>query len=133
MPGAAEAIARLGSHFPIAVATNSNRADTRFVLEHFGLVAEFAAVITREMYDRPKPEPDAFRTAAQRLGIPAPGCVVLEDAMKGVLAAHGAGCLCVAVPNEFTRDNDFSLATRVVESLDAVTPALIEELLAGRS
>jgi len=131
MPGAAAAIARLGARFPLAVATNSNRADTQFVLEHFGLGAQFSAVVTREKYERAKPEGDAFLAAAEELRMSPGFCVVLEDAFKGVLAAHRAGCPCVAVPNDFTSGNDFALAARVVENLDAVTSALIEELVAS--
>lgn len=129
MPGATETVARLGRLFPLALATNSNRSDTHFVLEHFELRSHFKAVITREAYERAKPEADAFLAAASALGIAPGGCVVIEDAFKGVLAAYRAGCPCVAVPNHFTRGNDFSLAARIVSDLGRVTPELIEELV----
>jgi beta-phosphoglucomutase-like phosphatase (HAD superfamily) len=53
--------------------------------------------------------------------------VVIEDAYKGVLAAHRSGCKCIAVPHAFTTDNDFTLANVIVPSLDAVTVALVEQ------
>jgi HAD superfamily hydrolase (TIGR01509 family) len=130
MPGAVDAIERLARDFPLAVATNSNGADTDFVLARFALGGHFAAVVTRECYAAPKPAPDAFRTAAGALGLPAERCVVIEDAYKGVLAASRAGCACIAVPNRFTADNDFRLATRVVASLADVTAALVESVFA---
>ena len=128
MPGVRAALARLGARFALAVATNSNRRDTNFVLDHFGLQSVFAAVVTREMYERAKPEPDAFLTAAAHLGLPPNRCVVIEDAFKGVVAAARAGCACIAVPHDFTGDHDFSAATRVVPNLDEVTVELVESL-----
>jgi HAD superfamily hydrolase (TIGR01509 family) len=129
MPGAAEALVRLGRRFPLALATNSNAADTHFVLDHLGIRSHFHAVLTRDTYIKAKPEADAFLAAASALGLPPAACTVIEDAFKGVLAAHRAGCLCIAVPNEFTRENDFALATRVVDNLDQVSVELIEELV----
>jgi HAD superfamily hydrolase (TIGR01509 family) len=129
MPGVTAALQRLGACFPLAVATNSNQRDTGFVLDHLGVRPFFAAVVTREMYQRAKPAPDAFATAADRIGLPPRRCVVIEDAYTGVVAAADAGCACVAIPHDFTRANDFSRATRIVESLDEVTVSLIDELV----
>ena len=55
-------------------------------------------------------------------------CVVLEDAEKGVRAAHAAGMRCIAIPTDQTRDNDFSLATVVLASLMEVTPGRLDGL-----
>lgn len=129
MPAAVPALERLHRCFPLALATNSNAADTHFVLDHFELHRYFAAVVTRECYVEAKPAPDAFRAAAVAIDRAPAVCVVIEDAYKGVMAAVGAGCRCIAVPNEFTRENDFSRATRVVESLAAVSVELVEELV----
>ena len=123
---------RLSSHFPLAVATNSNTADVGYVMHRFQLLPYFNAVITREAYSGAKPEPDAFLTAARALGQPASDCVVIEDAHKGVLAAHRAGAHIIAVPHAFTAANDFSLADRVIGSLDELTVELVDEVLGGR-
>lgn len=129
MPGVVAALERLSPHFALAVATNSNRQDTIFVLEHLAVRRYFTAVVTRDMYARPKPAPDAFLTAARELGLPPGRCVVIEDAFKGVIAAARAGCRCIAIPHDFTRCNDFSAADLVIGSLDEVTVELIKELL----
>lgn len=130
IPGAAEAIARLAAELPLAVATNSTAADVALVLDPFDLRRYFTAIVTREDYEGRKPAPDAFLVAAERLGLPPAQCVVLEDASKGVLAAESAGCPCIAIPHDFTRNNDFTRATIVVESLDEVTCDLIRQLVA---
>lgn len=131
MPGALAALARLQPHFPLALATNSNRQDVSFVLEQFALRGFFTAVVTREDYQHAKPYPDAFIAAATQLGM-APGrCVVVEDAYRGVLAARRAGAAVVAVPNRFTLSNDFSLAAVVLPSLDALTIEVVDQLMAA--
>jgi HAD superfamily hydrolase (TIGR01509 family) len=129
MPGVEEALARLHAHFRLAVATNSNRQDVAFVMERFGVQRFFSAVVAREDYERAKPEPDAFLTAAARLGVPPRACLVIEDAYKGIVAAYRAGAVPVAAPNAFTAGNDFSLAARVLRDLDELTVALVEQLL----
>jgi HAD superfamily hydrolase (TIGR01509 family) len=128
MPGAAAALARLHPHCTFAVATNSNRDDVAFVLDHFDLRRFFTAVVVRDDYARAKPEPDAFLTAATRLGLAATECVVVEDSYRGVVAVHRAGAQAIAVPNAFTRNNDFALAAVVLHSLDELSVSLIERV-----
>jgi HAD superfamily hydrolase (TIGR01509 family) len=133
MPGVAAALSRLRQRFPLGLATNSNRADVTFVLRHFELEGYFSSVVAREDYGLAKPEPDAYVVSAGRLGVAPRNCLVVEDAYRGVLAAHRAGARPVAVPNRFTRNNDFSLALRVLNSLDELTVAVAEALLADGS
>lgn len=129
MEGAGAALERLSGAFPVALATNSSRTDTDFILDRFGLRRFFTAVITREQYSDPKPAPDAFRTAAARLRLAPQRCVAIEDAYKGVIAAADAGCACIAFPHDYTTGNDFSRARIVIGSLDEATVELIERLI----
>lgn len=129
MPGVIEALTRMQACFPLAIATNSNRQDVSFVMERFNLQRFFTAIVVRDDYQLAKPDPDAFVTAAQHLGTAPQSCLVVEDAYKGIVAAHRAGATAVAVPNRFTRDNDFSLAAAVIGSLDELTVDLVERLV----
>ena len=103
------------------------------MLDRFDLRRCFAAVVTRELYDNAKPAPDAYLTAAGRLDRLPRQCIVLEDSWRGVGAAHAAGCVCIAVPNELTAGQDFSLAALVVRSLDDVTLGLVEDLVGDQT
>lgn len=133
MPGVVAVLARLRERFPLGLATNSNRTDVTFVLRHFELEPYFSSVVTREDYRLAKPEPDAYVVSARRLCVEPQACVVVEDAYRGVLAAHRAGARPVAVPNRFTRNNDFSLALRVLNSLDELTVPVAQALLTAES
>jgi HAD superfamily hydrolase (TIGR01509 family) len=132
MPYVEEALSRLAPHFALTVATNSYREHLDVVLHRFNLGRFFPVTIAREDYVGAKPLPDAFLAAAQKLGLPPSQCVVIEDTYKGVVAAARAGTACIAVPNEFTRNNDFGRANLVLSNLKEVTPEIVLRLLGPR-
>lgn len=125
MPGARDALERLRGRVRLALATSSWRASADAVVDTLGIRERFETIVARDDVARVKPHPDPFLLGAERLGVAPADCVVLEDAEKGVRAAHAAGMRCFAVPNRSTADNDFGLATRVLDSLDALTPDLL--------
>ncbi|MDF6022620.1 HAD family phosphatase [Streptomyces sp. JH34] len=94
-----------GDGVPMAVASGSSRAAIAATLAVTGLDAYLPLYVSAEEVAHGKPEPDVFLEAARRLGVAPDGCVVLEDAVPGVLAAHAAGMRCVAIPEpEATAD-----------------------------
>ena len=128
MPGAVALIAALHGRKRLALASSSFAASVNLILERLDVARFFEAVATHETVARLKPHPDVFLHVAERLGVPPETCLVLEDAEKGVLAAHAAGMKVIAVPTVHTRDNDFSKATLVVPSLERVSPDLVDSL-----
>ncbi|MGW0788061.1 HAD family hydrolase [Streptomyces sp. NPDC002911] len=93
-------VERLHEHgVPMAVASGSSRAAIAATLAVTGLDACLPLHVSAEEVVRGKPEPDVFLEAARRLGVAPGSCVVLEDAVPGVRAAHAAGMRCVAVPD----------------------------------
>lgn len=84
---------------PFAIATSSTAAQAREKLAAAGLTDSFAIVVTRSDVPSPKPAPDVYLLAAERLGI-APGrCLAFEDSDVGALAARAAGMTVVQVPD----------------------------------
>lgn len=93
-------VERLHGHgVPMAVASGSSRAAIAATLAVTGLDAYLPLYVSAEEVAQGKPEPDVFLEAARRLGAEPGSCIVLEDAVPGVLAAHAAGMRCVAVPD----------------------------------
>jgi HAD superfamily hydrolase (TIGR01509 family) len=118
MPGACELVQRLQGRTRLALASSSYRANIARVVQGLGLSGCFEAIAgSEDVLFRVKPAPDVFLHVAQRLGLPPSACLVLDDAEKGIVAATRAGMQSIAVPNRYTRDNDFSSATWVVGSL----------------
>jgi len=128
MPYVEDALVRLAPHFALTVATNSHREHLDFILRRFGIDRFFPVTIARQDYRAAKPQPDAFLAAAEKLGFPPARCVVIEDTYRGVTAAASAGIRCLAVPNEYTRQNDFSRAHLVLPSLKELTPEVVHSL-----
>ncbi len=80
----------------------------------------FSAVITAQDVVRGKPEPEVFLKAAERLGVAAAECVVIEDAVPGVQAANAAGMRCVVVKSTGHAEEEYGGLEfdRMVEHLD---------------
>lgn len=96
LPGAVVLLGALRrARIPCALVSSSYRAMVDAVLPSLG--AEFAVTVAGDEVRRPKPDPEAYLTAAARLGI-APGrCVVVEDSSTGLRSGRAAGCVTVAV------------------------------------
>ena len=58
-------------------------------MERYGI--EVDAVVTADDVKRGKPHPDLFLCAAEKLGVPAETCIVVEDSDVGIEAAIAAG------------------------------------------
>jgi HAD superfamily hydrolase (TIGR01509 family) len=101
-PGVAELLAALAARgLPRAVATNSGTASARSKLAAAGIAGQFdtAHVIGHDAVAAPKPAPDVFLAAAERLGVAPGDCVAFEDSAPGVAAALAAGMVVVHVPD----------------------------------
>jgi HAD superfamily hydrolase (TIGR01509 family) len=96
-----DALDELG--LPRAVATSSPREAVATHLAPNGLVERFDVIVTREDYERGKPAPDPFLTAAVRLRVDPSRCLALEDSHNGVRAAHAAGMMTIMVPDLWTQ------------------------------
>jgi len=126
MPGALAVLAALRPHKTLALATSSYEHSALAVLETLDIKDTFSCIATKTSAARAKPFPDIFLWVASRLNVAPAQCLVLEDAEKGILAAHAAGMRSIAIPNEHTKHNDFSKATLVLPSLEHLTLDVIE-------
>jgi len=114
---------------PLALATSTNWKITDKILEHFKLNDFFENITTGEEVDSPKPAPDIFLTAAEKLGVDPRDCLVIEDSISGVIAAKEAGMKVVAVTGEEDGDDDnFKDADLVVEGFAQISLKAIDAL-----
>ena len=99
-PGARELLADLdAAGMPMALVTSTHRRLTEVALDTIGR-HYFGVTVCGDEVGHPKPDPEPYRTAAERLGAPATECVVVEDSPLGIASAEAAGCRVVAVPSE---------------------------------
>jgi HAD superfamily hydrolase (TIGR01509 family) len=117
----------------LAVATSSVSASARPFLDRHQLTGFFEVIVTGEEVERGKPAPDIYLCAADKLGLPADKCLVVEDALPGVAAAKAAKMRVAAIPdrrfvdpNEFEKTADYALNS--IKEL----PALIRKLAVAK-
>ncbi len=110
---------------PKAVASNAKPANVDFLLDRSGLRPHFQVVLNGGMVSRPKPDPEIFLLAAQRLGMPPARCIVFEDSHSGVEAAQAAGMSVVALSTTFGHLPGAQL------TIDNFTSGTLEPWLAG--
>lgn len=79
-------------------------------------------IISADMVERGKPDPEPYRRGAELLGLAPAECVVMEDAPSGVGAGIAAGCRVLGVLGTHSAE-DLKAAMWIVPSLEAVTIA----------
>lgn len=90
----------------IAVATSADRTKMIINLREIGIPAEsFDATVNGSEVEHKKPAPDLFLTAAERIGLPASECLVIEDAPSGIEAGLAAGAKCLGLTTSFEKEN----------------------------
>ncbi len=94
-PGARELLAAVAeAGVPQALVTSSYRE----LADPFARVAGvFAAVVAGDEVDRPKPDPQPYLLAAERLGVDIADCVVVEDSPAGITSGVASGARVLAV------------------------------------
>ena len=81
----------------MAMATSATVEDIDFILNKVPIRDDFNAIINSTMVSQPKPHPQIFLKAAEKLNIPPAKCVVFEDSLAGIKAANSAGMKVVAI------------------------------------
>jgi HAD superfamily hydrolase (TIGR01509 family) len=135
LPGAVEVVRNLHDHWPLGLASSSNREIIDLVLELTGVTDAFAVTVSSEEVLRGKPAPDVYLETAHRLGVDPQRCVAVEDSSNGLRAAAAAEMPVIAVPNpHYPPDEDaLALAGAVIEALAELTPELVEGLGRARA
>lgn len=121
MPGVVQvldAAHRRGIH--LAVGSSSEQDWVHGHLKRLNIFDRFDTIVTASDVAHAKPAPDIYLKVLENLSVSPLNAIVLEDSNNGVVAAHRAGIRVIAVPNEVTTGQDFSLAAAVIPSLEAL-------------
>jgi HAD superfamily hydrolase (TIGR01509 family) len=127
IPGAVEAVRRMGDAFRLGLASSSNRPLIDLVLELTELAPLFEATVSSEEVGRGKPAPDVYLEALRRLDVSGADAAAIEDSHNGIRAASAAGMRVVAVPNpHFPPDGEaLALADVTLEEIAALTADVV--------
>lgn len=103
MPGAIEFVKKVAKEgYKIGLATGGHTKEAvDKMLRQVSLRDYFAVIVSSDMVEKGKPEPDIFLYTAKLLHVDPKDCIVFEDSPNGVLAGKRAGMTVVGVnPSE---------------------------------
>ena len=93
-----------------------NNVFTRFKLDQY-----FKAKLSGANLKASKPHPEIFLKAVETSGYKKEECMVIEDSTNGIKAAHEAGIYCVAFKSANSKNQDYTLANKLIGSFDEIT------------
>jgi HAD superfamily hydrolase (TIGR01509 family) len=119
LPGVVRVIRELQRRgLPHGVASSSWPAWIDALLGGIGLRNEFDALVSATMVEHPKPAPDLYLLAAERIGAGATDCIAIEDTPTGLKAAKAAGMFVIQVRAASTAFPPIETADLVLDSLE---------------
>ena len=128
LPGAQELMRALHDEgYLQALGSSAPIANIELVKEVLGLERYMNAFVSGETVPHGKPAPDIFLKAAQEVGIEPEHCLVIEDAVAGIAAAHAGGMYSIAVAYGRILPG-LQIATLVVKDLTEVNVERIQHI-----
>ena len=89
----------------MAVCSAADLRKVRYNIQAIGVDERiFSALVTGSDVERKKPFPDIYLKGAELIGMDPKDCLVVEDAVSGIKAAHAAGMDAVGVPTTFSKE-----------------------------
>lgn len=118
-PGALALLRGCHGQLPLAVATNSTNDIAESALVGNNLDRYFEAIVTADDVAVPKPAPDPYLLACERIGARPRHSVAIEDSPTGMASASAAGLYVIARVDDGT---DTRMADHVVTTLTDLSP-----------
>ncbi|HKA17732.1 MAG TPA: HAD family phosphatase [Blastocatellia bacterium] len=133
LPGISEMIRGAANHYPLAIASGALRREIEAIVHNAGLDHFFKVIVSAEDVMRSKPYPDPFLKALDLFNqclnetITPEECLVIEDSIHGIRAAHQASMRCLAVTNSYPKEK-LAEAELVVDTLEGLSMNRLEML-----
>lgn len=107
-------------NIPMAVASNAPKVNVDFALDEGNIRPYFKEMLYYGIVKNPKPAPDIYLEACQRLGQDPHDCYVIEDSPTGLTAALAAGCHAIAITSTFNEAHLQTLTPWVFPNFDDI-------------
>ncbi|MFY0627527.1 MAG: HAD family phosphatase [Reichenbachiella sp.] len=128
--GIPELIAELKKEgIKMIVASSATRHNIETVMSKFVIEEDFEGYASGQDVKRPKPNPDIFLLASEKLNMSPSECVVIEDAKHGVHAAKAAGMTCIGYRNASSGNQDLSAADVIVNRIEEIDIDLLNRII----
>ncbi|MDT0606091.1 HAD family hydrolase [Croceitalea rosinachiae] len=104
----------------MVLASSASMPNINNVFTKFDLDPYFTAKLSGADLKASKPHPEIFIKAAEASGFSREECMVIEDSTNGIKAAHAAGIYCTAFKSPHSKNQDYSLANKVISSFEEI-------------
>jgi HAD superfamily hydrolase (TIGR01509 family) len=119
-PGVVEFVKTVAGRYRLAIVSGALRHEIELILTTAGMRDDFEHITAAEDVLDGKPAPDGYLHALHSLNRPAPllasECLVIEDTLFGIQAAHAAGMRCLALSTTYPPDR-LGIADAVITTL----------------
>jgi len=109
----------------IALVTSSYDTTVQTVLGHHQLLDYFEFFVTRELVENPKPNPEPYLLATQKLDLPQDQIIAVEDTITGYTAATAAGLECLAVTQHEAEKQRLSKAKFLIDNFSKLSDLIV--------
>jgi HAD superfamily hydrolase (TIGR01509 family) len=109
--------------YNLALVTGTRLEVVKKVLQ-VGLENIFEVIVTGEMVNKGKPNPEPYLKAVDELNTTKENCIVIENAPAGITSAKSAGLTCFAVQTSLSEEY-LQDADRVFKDIDGVSRYLL--------
>lgn len=111
----------------LVLASSASMVTINNVFTKFDLNKYFKGKISGADLKASKPHPEIFIKAAEIAEVDKKECIVIEDSTNGIKAAYDGGIYCVAYKSEHSKEQDYSLAQKVISDYNEIRYEFIKD------
>ena len=100
------------------------------VFKEKGFEKYISVIATKEDKVTPKPAPDIYLLAAEKLGVSINNVIAIEDSRPGALAAAASGATLILQTNDITKHMDFTGVNYRYKDVDLVE--IVKEIVENK-
>ena len=105
----------------IALASSTKKKKVISQLQDAGILNYFDEIVTGDMVEKSKPEPDIFLLACEKIGVSPERAYAIEDSYNGIRSAYRGGLRPIMVPDLLPANQEMNeLAEAVIDNLENV-------------
>ena len=135
LEGVPDFISTVSGKYPLSIGSGALRSEIVEILEYADLRRHFEIIVSADDVVTCKPDPEVYLKVLAQLNeidsvednISANQCLVIEDSVSGIEAAHSAGMKCLAVTNSYNAEK-LSQADLITDSLKSISLKQIEDM-----
>ena len=94
------------SDYKVGLASSTRRESVLNCLKNAGILEYFEVIISGDMVEHSKPEPDIYLLACAELGVEPGEAYAIEDSFNGIRSAYDAGMKPIMVPDMLAPDEE---------------------------